>query len=129
MSDMCYFELVDFYRWFEKIMFKILKIKFVVDFLKKILDEFFEIVLYLIFGKVFFDWDERELGVGEKFLIKVVFMVMGVFEKEIEDFVRDIGDLGESVVLVIKKKKQKSFFLQLFMIKCVYDIFVKIVEV
>lgn len=105
MSDMCYFELVDFYRWFEKIMFKILKIKFVVDFLKKILDEFFEIVLYLIFGKVFFDWDERELGVGEKFLIKVVFMVMGVFEKEIEDFVRDIGDLGESVVLVIKKKK------------------------
>lgn len=55
--------------------------------------------------RFFFDWDERELGVGEKFLIKVVFMVMGVFEKEIEDFVRDIGDLGESVVLVIKKKK------------------------
>ncbi len=128
MRDMRYSELADLYRRLEKTTLKTLKTKFVADFLKKTPDELLEIVPYLILGKVFPDWDERELGVGEKLLIKAVSMATGVPDKEIEDSVRDTGDLGESVALAIKKKKQKSFFSQPLTIKRVYDTFVKIAE-
>lgn len=128
MSDMRYSELAELYRRLEKTTLKTLKTKFVADFLKKTPDELLEVVPYLILGKVFPDWDERELGVGEKLLIKAVSMATGVSEKEIEDSIRDTGDLGESVALALKKKKQKSFFSQPLTIKRVYDTFVKVAE-
>ena len=128
MGDMRYSELAELYRRLEKTTLKTLKTKFVADFLKKTPDELLEIVPYLILGKVFPDWDERELGVGEKLLIKAVSMATGVPEREIENSVRDTGDLGESVALTLKKKKQKSFFSQPLTIKRVYDTLVKVAE-
>ncbi len=128
MGDMRYSELADLYRRLEKTTLKTLKTKFVADFLKKTPDELLEIVPYLILGKVFPDWDERELGVGEKLLIKVVSMATGVPEKEIENSVKDTGDLGESVALAIKRKKQRSFFSQPLTVKRVYDTFIRIAE-
>ncbi|WP_297478040.1 ATP-dependent DNA ligase [Thermococcus sp.] len=125
---MRYSELADLYRRLEKTTLKTLKTKFVADFLKKTPDELLEIVPYLILGKVFPDWDERELGVGEKLLIKVVSMATGVPEKEIENSVKDTGDLGESVALAIKRKKQRSFFSQPLTVKRVYDTFIRIAE-
>ena len=128
MGDMRYSELAELYRRLEKTTLKTLKTKFVADFLKKTPDELLEIVPYLILGKVFPDWDERELGVGEKLLIKAVSMATGVPEREIENSVRDTGDLGESVALALKKKKQRSFFSQPLTIKRVYDTLVKVAE-
>ncbi|NJE43214.1 ATP-dependent DNA ligase [Thermococcus sp. GR6] len=125
---MKYAELSDLYRRLEKTTLKTLKTKFVADFLKKTPDELLEVVPYLILGKVFPDWDERELGVGEKLLIKAVSMATGVPEREIENSVKDTGDLGESVALALKKKKQKSFFSQPLTIKRVYQTFIKIAE-
>ncbi|NJE46657.1 ATP-dependent DNA ligase [Thermococcus sp. GR7] len=125
---MKYAELSDLYRRLEKTTLKTLKTKFVADFLKKTPDELLEVVPYLILGKVFPDWDERELGVGEKLLIKAVSMATGVQEREIENSVKDTGDLGESVALALKKKKQKSFFSQPLTIKRVYQTFIKIAE-
>ncbi|QDA32586.1 ATP-dependent DNA ligase [Thermococcus indicus] len=125
---MKYAELADLYRRLEKTTLKTLKTRFVSDFLKRTPDELLEIIPYLILGKVFPDWDERELGVGEKLLIKAVSMATGVPEREIENSVRDTGDLGESVALALKKKKQKSFFSQPLTIKRVYDTFVKMAE-
>ncbi|WP_048055182.1 ATP-dependent DNA ligase [Thermococcus onnurineus] len=125
---MKYTELSDLYRRLEKTTLKTLKTKFVADFLKKTPDELLEVVPYLILGKVFPDWDERELGVGEKLLIKAVSMATGVQEREIENSVKDTGDLGESVALALKKKKQKSFFSQPLTIKRVYQTFIKIAE-
>jgi len=128
VSDMRYSELAELYRRLEKTTLKTLKTRFVADFLKKTPDELLEIVPYLILGKVFPDWDERELGVGEKLLIRAVSMATGVPEKEIENSIKDTGDLGESVALAIKKKRQKSFFSQPLTIKRVYNTFVKIAE-
>ncbi|WP_456367356.1 ATP-dependent DNA ligase [Thermococcus sp.] len=125
---MKYVELAELYRRLEKTTLKTLKTKFVADFLKKTPEELLEIVPYLILGKVFPDWDERELGVGEKLLIKAVSMATGVSEKEIENSIKDTGDLGESVALALKKRKQKSFFSQPLTIKRVYNTFIKIAE-
>nr|Q9HH07.1 RecName: Full=DNA ligase; AltName: Full=Polydeoxyribonucleotide synthase [ATP/NAD(+)] [Thermococcus fumicolans]CAC21199.1 DNA ligase [Thermococcus fumicolans] len=125
---MKYSELAGLYRRLEKTTLKTLKTRFVADFLKNVPDELLEIVPYLILGKVFPDWDERELGVGEKLLIKAVSIATGVPEGEIENSIKDTGDLGESIALAVKKKKQKSFFSQPLTIKRVYDTFVKVAE-
>ncbi len=128
MADMRYSELADLYRRLEKTTLKTLKTRFVADFLKKTPDELLEVVPYLILGKVFPDWDERELGVGEKLLIKAVSMATGVSDREIENSIKDTGDLGESVALALKKRKQKSFFSRPLTIRRVYDTFVKVAE-
>ena len=107
---MLYKELAELYRRLEKTTLKTLKTRFVADFLKKVEDkELLEIVPYLILGKVFPDWDERELGVGEKLLIKAVAMATGINAEWIENSVKDTGDLGESVALALQKRKQTSF--------------------
>lgn len=128
MGDIKYAELTELYRRLEKTTLKTLKMKFVADFLKRTPKELLEIVPYLILGKVFPDWDERELGVGEKLLIRAVSMATGVPEREIENSIKDTGDLGESVALALKKRRQKSFFSQPLTIKRVYNTFVKIAE-
>ncbi|AHF81285.1 ATP-dependent DNA ligase [Thermococcus paralvinellae] len=126
---MLYKELAELYRRLEKTTLKTLKTRFVADFLKKVEDEeLLEIVPYLILGKVFPDWDERELGVGEKLLIKAVAMATGINAEWIENSVKDTGDLGESVALALQKRKQKSFFGQPLTIKRVYKTLVKVAE-
>jgi len=128
VGDMRYSELTELYKRLEKTTLKTLKTKFVADFLKRTPDDLLEIVPYLILGKVFPDWDERELGVGEKLLIRAVSIATGVPEREIENSIKDTGDLGESVALALKKRKQKSFFSQPLTIKRVYNTFVKVAE-
>jgi len=126
---MLYKELAELYKRLEKTTLKTLKTKFVADFLKKVEDEeLLEIVPYLILGKVFPDWDERELGVGEKLLIRAVAMATGINAEWIENSVKDTGDLGESVALALQKRKQKSFFGQPLTIKRVYKTLVKVAE-
>ncbi|AIF68507.1 DNA ligase [Palaeococcus pacificus DY20341] len=126
---MKYKELAELYRNLEKTSSKILKTKFVAEFLKSVeKPELLEIIPYMILGKVFPDWDERELGVGEKLLIKAVSMATGIDAKEIEESIKDTGDLGESVALALKKKKQKSFFAQPLTIERVYKTLVKVAE-
>jgi len=126
---MLYKELAELYRRLEKTTLKTLKTRFVADFLKKVEDEeLLEIVPYLILGKVFPDWDERELGVGEKLLIKAVAMATGINAEWIENSVKDTGDLGESVALALQKRRQKSFFGQPLTIKRVYKTLVKVAE-
>ncbi|MBO8175230.1 MAG: ATP-dependent DNA ligase [Thermococcus sp.] len=126
---MLYKELAELYRRLEKTTLKTLKTRFVADFLKKVEDEeLLEIVPYLILGKVFPDWDERELGVGEKLLIRAVAMATGINAEWIENSVKDTGDLGESVALALQKRRQKSFFGQPLTIKRVYKTLVKVAE-
>ncbi|MDK2869453.1 MAG: ligase 1 [Pyrococcus sp.] len=125
---MRYLELAQLYQKLEKTTMKLIKTRLVADFLKKVPDDHLEFIPYLILGEVFPEWDERELGVGEKLLIKAVSMATGIDAKEIEDSVKDTGDLGESIALAVKKKKQKSFFSQPLTIKRVYQTLVKVAE-
>ncbi|ASJ10562.1 DNA ligase [Thermococcus sp. P6] len=125
---MRYSELSNLYTRLEKTTLKTLKTRLVADFLKRTPDELLDVVPYLILGKVFPDWDERELGIGEKLLLKAVSMATGVPERELEGAIRNTGDLGESVALALKRKRQKSFFSQPLTIKRVYETFVKIAE-
>lgn len=126
---MLYRDLAELYKRLEKTTLKTLKTRLVAEFLREVdKPDILEIVPYLILGKVFPDWDERELGVGEKLLIRAVSMATGIDGSWIENSVKDTGDLGESVALALQKRRQKSFFGQSLTIKRVYTTFVKIAE-
>lgn len=126
---MLYKDLAELYKRLEKTTLKTLKTRLVAEFLREVdKPDILEIVPYLILGKVFPDWDERELGVGEKLLIRAVSMATGIEGSWIENSVKDTGDLGESVALALQKRRQKSFFGQPLTIKRVYTTFVKIAE-
>ncbi|AEC51123.1 ATP-dependent DNA ligase [Pyrococcus sp. NA2] len=125
---MRYLELAQLYQKLEKTTMKLIKTRLVADFLKKVPEDHLDFIPYLILGDVFPEWDERELGVGEKLLIRAVSMATGVDPQEIENSVKDTGDLGESIALAVKKRKQRSFFSQPLTIKRVYQTLVKVAE-
>lgn len=126
---MLYAELAELYSRLEKTTLKTLKTRLVAEFLRRVEEPgLLEIMPYLILGKVFPDWDERELGVGEKLLIRAVSMSTGIDAQEIENSIKDTGDLGESIAIALKRKKQKSFFSQPLKIERVYKTLVKVAE-
>ncbi|NPA47653.1 MAG: ATP-dependent DNA ligase [Thermococci archaeon] len=124
-----YEELAKLYRNLEKTTLKTLKTHLVAEFLRSTPDDLLPIVPYLILGKVFPDWDERELGVGEKLLLRAVSLATGIEPGSIEESVKETGDLGESIAMAVRRRKQKSFFSQPLTIKRVYETFVKVAEV
>ncbi len=123
-----YRELATLYRNLEKTTLKTLKTHLVAEFLRKTPEDTLPIIPYLILGKVFPDWDERELGVGEKLLIRAVSLATGVDPSSIENSIKETGDLGESVARAIEHRKQRSFFSQPLTVKRVYETFVKVAE-
>src|SRR3989344_4037056 len=66
--------------------------------------------IYLLKGRIFPDYDEREIGFSEKLVIKAIAFVFGVKEEEIHKKYKKIGDLGEIAEEFVVKRKQSSLF-------------------
>ena len=121
---MQYSKLVDF---FEKILSKnkrLIKTLFISNLLKKSNAEDLEILIPMMQGNIFPEWDERKLGVSTKYVIKALKLSTGF--DDIENRWKKLGDLGEVAEEVISKKKQSTLFFQPLTIKKVYDNIVKL---
>ncbi len=79
------------------------------DFLKK-LPQSDKQVIYLLQGKAFPDYDEREFGISEQLCIKALVKSSGISKEEIIKKWRKIGDLGKVAEEIISKKKQGTLF-------------------
>ncbi len=85
------------------------KTKILADFLKEIKNN--PEIIYLLIGKVFADWDSKELGISEQLAIKILSRTAGVKDDEVIEEFRNLGDLGKVTEVVFKKRKhQKSLF-------------------
>jgi len=67
-------------------------------------------VIYLLKGRVFPDYDERELGLSEQLVIKAISKATGDREEEVVKEFKKIGDLGKVAETLISSKKQFSLF-------------------
>jgi DNA ligase 1 len=81
----------------------------------EILAKFFQVlghkdkeVLYLIIGRVFPDYDERETGISTQLTIKALSKASGVSEENITKEWRKVGDLGEVAQALTQKKQQTT---------------------
>ena len=86
------------------------KTKILAKFLSKIKTE--PQLIYLLQGKVFPDYDERELGISHQFAIKAISRATGIKDSEIVTQFKQLGDLGKVAEFVMSKKMQSTLFSQ-----------------
>jgi DNA ligase 1 len=107
---MLYSDLVKIYEELEKNPSRLKKTQILSDFLKKIKHEKNKDIIYLLQGKAFPDYSEKEFGISEQLVIKALSKASGINSKDIVNKWRKIGDLGKVAEEVITKKKQNTLF-------------------
>jgi len=105
-----YLQLCDVYEDLEKNNSRLKKIEILSKFLKKIKNYKNKEIVYLLQGKVFPDYSEKEFGISEKLCIKALIKASGVSGGEIVKKWKKIGDLGKVAEEVMNKKKQDTLF-------------------
>ena len=107
---MLYQQLCVTYEELEKNPSRLKKTEILSEFLKKIKNEKNKEIIYLIQGKAFPDYSEKEFGISEQLCIKALEKASGISKKEIINKWRKIGDLGKVAEEVMLKKKQNTLF-------------------
>ena len=118
---MRYQELVDVYEALSSTTKRLEKTDILAEYFKKVDDETLPIVTLLALGKVFPFYSEDEMGIGDKVAMKAIGKVVGVNDDEVENQVRDQGDVGAAAEKLYSKKSQTTFFSQPLSIKFVFN--------
>jgi DNA ligase-1 len=124
-----YESMVEVYCALESTTKRLEKTKTLADFFSGIDSELLPVVTIMALGRVFPVWSEEELGVGSKLLIKAIASVVGVSSDDVEDQIRDQGDIGAASEVLFKKRSQTTFFSQPLTIKMVYNNLRKIASI
>ena len=104
---MKYLELAELYSNLEKTTKRLEKTEILSSFLKKIKHQDLKII-YLLKGRIFPDYDTREIGISSQLTIKALSKSTGVNDKEIIKLWKKLGDLGLVAESLIEKNKQKT---------------------
>jgi len=107
---MKYSQLCEVYEELEKNPSRLKKTEILADFLKKIKQEKDKEIVYLLQGKVFPDYSEKEFGISEQLCIKALSKASGISDKEIVLKWKKTGDLGLVSEEIMSKKKQNTLF-------------------
>jgi len=107
---MNYKDLCEVYEKLESTSKGLEKTKILSEFLHKLKEE--SKTIYLLQGRVFPDYDQRETGISEQLAIKAIAKSFGLNEEKIVSEFRKLGDLGKVAEQEIKNKKQSSLFSQ-----------------
>jgi len=107
---MDYSDLCSVYEKLENNSSRLKKTEILSEFLKKIRKSENHELIYLLQGKLFPDYDERELGISEKLAIKTLSKSTGISSPEIEKKWKKTGDLGLVAEEITKRKKQSTLF-------------------
>ncbi len=116
-----YIKLVEIYKKLEETTKRLEKTFIISEFLKPIQKEDIGEIVLLLQGKLFPDWDEREIGVASRLILKAINTATGINIKRIEDEWRKTGDLGIVAKNLVSKKKQATLFSKELSVKKVFD--------
>jgi DNA ligase-1 len=118
---MKYSFMADAYERIEATTKRLEMTDYLVEFLKKTPREVIDKVAYLTQGKLYPDFVGIEIGVAEKLAIRAVARATGRSEKEIEDNMKKIGDLGETTQKFLEKKAQRTFSQETLTVEKIYE--------
>ncbi len=119
--EMRYKVMVDVYEALDATTKRLEKTDILSDFFSRVEKDLLPVVTIMALGKVFPVWSENELGIGSKLLMKSIAMVVGVTTLEVEDQIRDQGDIGSATEILYKKRSQTTFFSKPLTIGMVYN--------
>lgn len=116
-----YDRLVKVYSALESTTKRLEKTQILADFFSEVPSDLLNIVTMMSLGRVFPVWSPEELGIGTQLLAKAISTVVGVSTDEVENQLRDQGDIGAASEVLFKNKKQTTFFTQALTIEKVYN--------
>lgn len=106
---MKYSKLCEVYEELEKNQSRLKKTEILSEFLKKLSEKDRE-VIYLLQGRVWPDYEEKEFGISSQLTIKAIAKATGKPEEELVKKWKKIGDLGEVAAEAVGKKFQSTLF-------------------
>jgi DNA ligase 1 len=65
---------------------------------------------YLLLGRVFPDYDQRELGISQQILVKAISKSFGIKTTDVMNEFKRLGDLGDVAEFLIEKRNQSFLF-------------------
>lgn len=71
--------------------------------LKEVDEDELPVVTNFVMGAVFPPWSSKLLGVGSRTLYTALAKSAGISERDVEDIIRETGDIGKTAVQVLKK--------------------------
>lgn len=107
---MKYIELCEAYEELKKNPSRLKKTEILARFFKKVKHEKNKEIVYLLQGKAFPDYSEKEFGISEQLCIKALSKSSGISDKEIVLKWKKMGDLGLVSEEIMLKKKQNTLF-------------------
>ncbi len=118
---MKYQELVDVYENLSSTTKRLEKTSILAEYMKNMDVDTLSMITLLALGKVFPSYSEEEMGIGDKLVMRAISKVVGVSVDEVENQVRDQGDIGAASEKLYSKKTQQTFFSQPLSIKFVFN--------
>jgi len=131
-DKMLYTKLVEVYEALNSTTKRLEKTEILADFLKLIGENEPHIlppVTLMSMGRIFPTWSQKELGIGSKLLMKAIASAVGVTPGEVEDQVRETGDIGLASEKLFRRKSQVTLFTRPLTILKVYKDLVKIADI
>lgn len=125
---MDYLDLVEVFEKLEKTSKRLEKTHILSNLLKKTQKEDVEYIIYLVQGRIFPQWDQREIGMSSRLIIKVLSSVTGDSSNEIEKLWGKEGDLGNVAFILIEKNKQRTLTRNTLTVKKVMENLRKLAE-
>jgi len=125
---MLYSLIVETYKELEKTAKRLEKTYLIAKLLKKTATDDLEIVTLLVQGNIFPTYDQREIGVAARLILKAISQTSGIEQKIIENKWASIGDLGKVAEEVVAKKKQSTLYKEELTIKKVITNLRKLAE-
>src|SRR3990172_9500817 len=110
MGEMQYSEFVDVYDKLFATTKRLEKEAILAEFLKKLAKKDEKEWIYLLKGKVFPDYDEKEFGISGQSVLKAIGFAFGIPESKVVERYRKIGDWGEIAEEFAGKKRQSTLF-------------------
>lgn len=107
---MLYSKLCEMYEKLEATTKGLEKTSILAEFLKEIKQE--PETIYLIQGRFFADYDEKETGISEQLAIKSISKSSGLSEEKVVKEFKKLGDLGKTAEALMGSGKQQGLFAQ-----------------
>lgn len=118
---MQYSKLAEFYDNVEKTSKRLEKTFLVASLLKEASAEELEALVYLVQGNVFPNWDQREVGISSRLMLKAISISTGNSLQAVEKLWAKVGDLGLVAAELVKNKRQSTLMKKDLTVKKVYN--------
>ncbi len=125
---MKYSVLAHTYQKLEATTKKLEKTEIVSDLLKRADSDTIKKLVRLLTGNVFTSWEQTEIGVAEKMMIRAIAKASGEEERKIVKVFKETGDLGLVAEKFSEKRKQRSFLKRELTVSKVFEGIRKIAE-